>query len=159
MHIHVRTHSFPEKNPFICLHDSLPPFLSLSSFLRFLLYCGYLAKRNRSRVSIDKPKILKFMCDIFACRAGREEGEGLGRASVGELPATYVYDYLRLCATRRCYSRASYSLYQHFVTPCECECACGVCVCVLRVDLIFFLLLVPIFYLHAIYKMKFLCKN
>lgn len=127
------------KNPFICLHDSLPPSLSL--FLPFLLYCGYLAKRNRSRVSIDKPNILKFMCDIFACRAGWEEGQGLGKVRVGELPATYVYDYLRLCATRRCYSRASYSLYQHFVTPCECVCVSMGCVCVftlLRVDLIFF---------------------
>lgn len=145
-HIHTHMLAVSLQNPFISLYYRiLTDYLSLTLSLLHSLSCsiaGIWRSVTAVEFPIDKPKILKFMCDIFAC-GSRVEGGG---RSEGRGTATYVYDYLRLCATRRCYSRASFSLYQHFVTPCKCLTA-YVCVCVrmyvcvfavLRVDLIFF---------------------
>lgn len=139
-HIHTHMLAVSLQNPFICLYYSFLT-LTLSLSLSVLLYCGYLAKRNRSRVSHWQTENTEIYVRHFRLWLTGGRGGVRGRGA-----ATYVYDYLRLCATRRCYSRASFSLYQHFVTPCKCLTA-YVCVCVrmhvcvfavLRVDLIFF---------------------
>lgn len=49
-HIHTHMLAVSLQNPFICLYYSFLT-LTLSLSLSVLLYCGYLAKRNRSRVS------------------------------------------------------------------------------------------------------------